>query len=290
MCSSDLPRPKPRERSASEPARSAIKAVGYEPVTRMDDRHLRRLGAFPDNVAAYLSWTVRDGGKDKAPVVAVLPLQSPRGLKTGETLHRSEELTNALVARKATVVERSRLGQAVHELLGQNQALFDPEKAQKIGKLTGAACVVVGTLTPMGKLAELNIRLVDAETGEIREALTLRDVEGLPDKRKPIVPPTSPQRQVSLLGTWDVMRRDGSQVVWTFRANQMWESTSGNRGTYEQKGDRFTIRFPIHVTSAKKGAEKKKTQVMEWHGQIHPDGPTIEASGEGGGGGTGRRR
>ena len=288
---SNAPPPRSEERPKTEEKRSEIKAVGYEPVTRLNEVQFKRLGAFPDNVAAYLSWAVKGTAKGNDPVVAVLPLQSPnQGRETDETAHRSEELTNALVSRKMNLVERSRLGQAVGELLAQNQVLFDPEQAQKIGKLTGASAVVVGTLTPMGRLAEVNIRLVDVETARILEAITLKDVEGLPGKRAPINRPVA-RRGASLVGTWDMTFARGARGSWTFRSNNMWDTSRGAQGSWTQTGDQFTIRAVRAMTPAKKkGAAKKKGQVVEWQGRILPDGMTIEAENDAEGRATGRRR
>ena len=275
------PPPERRQKPAKEQANTGIRATGYKPLTRMEASDLKRLGAFPDNLAAYLSWAVQGLAKDKAPVIAVLPLQTPRGQKTGESLHRSEELTNALVSRKVTLVERSRLGQAVNELLGQNQVLFDPERAQKIGKQTGAAAVVVGTLTPMGDQAEVNIRLVDVETGQIREAVTLKDVEGLPNMRMPI----GRRAGVSLVGTWDMSWSNGGKGWWTFRENHTFLAGNGSQGSWSREGNEFTVK-----AVPRGAAPKKKAAVVEWHGRISPDSPTFEVSNDGGGQGTGRKR
>jgi TolB-like protein len=277
----NAPPPERLQRPAKKQANTGTRAIGYVPVTRMEASHLKRLGGFPDNIAAYLSWAVKGLATDKEPVIAVLPLQTPRGQKTGESLHRSEELTNALVSRKVNVVERSRLGQAVDELLGQNQVLFDPEKAQKIGKLTGAAAVVVGTLTPMGDQAEVNIRLVDVETGQIREAVSLKDVEGLPDMRMPI----GRRGGVSLVGTWDMSWSNGDKGWWTFRENNTFEARNGSQGSWSREGDKFTVK-----AVPRGAATKKMAAAVEWHGRISPDSPTFEVSNDGGRQGTGRKR
>ena len=65
------------------------------------------------------------------------------------------------------MVERQLLDTIQSELRLQQNATFDPSKAQKVGKQLGAYAVVVGTVVPKGRLTEAQLRLVRVETSEI---------------------------------------------------------------------------------------------------------------------------
>lgn len=99
--------------------------------------------------------------------IAVLPFLDSSGNRTtaGDTF--AEQLTNGLVAVGISVVERTRLSDALTELGIQQSNLFSKDSSQKIGKQIGATALVLGSLTDKGKSLSANIRLTRVESGEI---------------------------------------------------------------------------------------------------------------------------
>lgn len=102
--------------------------------------------------------------------VAVLPLVNAAGDETAGTRRLSEELTTGLVNRGVSVVERRLLNDVIQELGMQQGMLFDPTKAQKIGKQIGAYAMIIGTISPKANFVQAQLRLVRVETGEILAA------------------------------------------------------------------------------------------------------------------------
>jgi len=111
--------------------------------------------------------------------VIILPFVNERDQDLVITKRISEELTTGLVNRGVSVVERRLLDKVLSELNLQQSGLFDPAKAQAIGKQIGAYAVVMGTVAPKNSYTEAQLRLVRVETGEIllAGAYIIRDVK-----------------------------------------------------------------------------------------------------------------
>jgi formylglycine-generating enzyme required for sulfatase activity len=119
-------------------------------------------------IALEVGDTVEPTGANN--VVVVLPFVTVNGERTTAGRDLAEQLTTALVQRKVNVVERSQVDRVLAELLMQNTVLFDPEKAQRIGKQVGAYATLLGTLSFTKNAAQANVRLVEIETGRILTA------------------------------------------------------------------------------------------------------------------------
>src|SRR5262249_25383200 len=78
-----------------------------------------------------------------------------------------EDLTTGLSQGGISIVERTFLDKVLNELGFQNTKLFDPDKAQRVGKQLGAYAVLVGSMSGSGYRSEANLRLVKVDTGEI---------------------------------------------------------------------------------------------------------------------------
>lgn len=78
-----------------------------------------------------------------------------------------EMLTTAFIKDKHfKVIERAQLEKALKELKISTTGLVDPENAKKIGKMLGAAFMVVGSISDLGGKASIDARIVNIESGE----------------------------------------------------------------------------------------------------------------------------
>ena len=74
--------------------------------------------------------------------------------------------TDFIKAKHFKVLERDQLQSALDELHFQLSDLADPAKAKKIGKLAGAAYVLLGSIADTGNSTSINARIVSIESGE----------------------------------------------------------------------------------------------------------------------------
>ena len=74
--------------------------------------------------------------------------------------------TDFIKAKHFKVLERDQLQSALTELHFQLSDLSDPAKAKKIGKLVGAAYVLLGSISDTGASTSINARIVSIESGE----------------------------------------------------------------------------------------------------------------------------
>ncbi len=68
---------------------------------------------------------------------------------------------------KVRVVDRQNITKIVKEYEFQQSDLTDETTAVKIGKLSGADIIVMGSISYVGQKYYLNIKLITVETGEI---------------------------------------------------------------------------------------------------------------------------
>jgi curli biogenesis system outer membrane secretion channel CsgG len=81
----------------------------------------------------------------------------------------AEELTLLLVnARKYSVVDRQNLELIRAEQNFQLSGEVDDDTAVSIGRLIGAAMVIIGSISPYQEAKYLRLKVLDVETGEIR--------------------------------------------------------------------------------------------------------------------------
>lgn len=102
--------------------------------------------------------------------------------KLGQSL--TEMLITALIQTgRFTVIERVQLDKIISEqALGQT-GLIDTETAIEIGKLSGLAGIVVGSLTQLKSALEADARLINGVSGEALAAANSR-VSNLDDTRQ----------------------------------------------------------------------------------------------------------
>ena len=82
-----------------------------------------------------------------------------------------EDITTALVnSGQFNVVERLKLQSVLDELELTQLGLTDPEGAKEVGKLLGADVILTGTLAAIGDDWNVNLRLINTESGLITSA------------------------------------------------------------------------------------------------------------------------
>ena len=112
------------------------------------------------------------------PTVAVLPLASELSKPDGEYLS-SALLIAATRHPQFTVVERDKRASLIHEITLGLSGLVDEATAAEAGRLTGAQLLMAGRIIMVGTQADVIIRLIRVETGEILSATRIRLGEGL---------------------------------------------------------------------------------------------------------------
>ncbi len=105
-------------------------------------------------------------------VIAIKDFEVVVGSSRDAAKFIQEDITSLLVdSGQFSVVERAKLGTLLEEIqLGQTGAI-DPATIQKAGKLLGAEVILTGTLAASGEQWNVNLRLVNTETGLITAAI-----------------------------------------------------------------------------------------------------------------------
>jgi len=105
-------------------------------------------------------------------IIAIKDFEVIVGSSKDAARYIQEEITSLLVdSGQFSVVERAKLGTILEEIqLGQSGAI-DPATVQKAGKLLGAEIILIGTLAAAGEEWNVNLRLVNTETGLIAAAI-----------------------------------------------------------------------------------------------------------------------
>jgi len=87
-----------------------------------------------------------------------------------------EDITTALVnSGQFNVVERLKLKTVIEELELSQTGAIDPDKAKKAGKLLSADVILTGTFASTGKKWNVNLRMINTETGMITAAFNKTD-------------------------------------------------------------------------------------------------------------------
>lgn len=109
--------------------------------------------------------------------LAIMDFESiGKGLGDGEMGRAvAENLRTELIQTgKFIVIERSSILKVFEEQQFQFSGAIDQETAVKVGKITGAERLVMGSLTKFGTTFTINIRFIDVETGIATKAEKLR--------------------------------------------------------------------------------------------------------------------
>lgn len=105
-------------------------------------------------------------------VIAIKDFEVVVGTNKDAAKYIQEDMETLLVdSGQFSVVERAKLGLILEEIqLGQTGAI-DPAMVQKAGKLLGAEIILTGTLAATGEQWNVNLRLVNTETGLVMAAI-----------------------------------------------------------------------------------------------------------------------
>ena len=105
-----------------------------------------------------------------------------------------EMLTTAFIKDKHfKVIERAQLEKALKELSISYSGLVDPDNAKKIGKMVGAAYMVVGSISDLGGKVSIDARIVSIESGEsVTAADAAIDTQGSPASASPSTSQNAP--------------------------------------------------------------------------------------------------
>lgn len=104
-------------------------------------------------------------------VIAIRDFEVIMGRNKEVAKYVQEDVTTGLVnSGQFNVVERLKLQSVLDELQLYQTGLIDPNGAKKIGKLLGADIILTGTFAATGEEWNVNLRLINTETGLITSA------------------------------------------------------------------------------------------------------------------------
>ena len=105
-------------------------------------------------------------------IIAIKDFEVIMGQNKEVAKYVQEDVTTALVnSGQFNVVERSKLKSVLDELQLAQTGLVDPASVKQVGKLLGADIILTGTLAPTGDEWNVNLRVINTETGLIAAAL-----------------------------------------------------------------------------------------------------------------------
>lgn len=124
-----------------------------------------------DQLAVQLAKSVPEG---RALRVAVIDFPDLQGVTSDLGRYIAERLTTRLSAQtqKFRVIERRRLGQVLGELRFSISDLVDPDKAKQLGKMLGVEAIVVGTVSDLVNMVDVDARIIEIETNNIFPGMT----------------------------------------------------------------------------------------------------------------------
>ena len=105
-------------------------------------------------------------------IIAIKDFEVIKGRNIDIAKYIQEDITTALVnSGQFIVVERLKLNSILDELKLQLSGLVDSKTVREIGKLVGADFILTGTFASIGEEWNVNLRLINAETGLITSAI-----------------------------------------------------------------------------------------------------------------------
>jgi len=137
----------------------AIEQINY---TQIVQQALLQVGGDPNS-----------GGMNQPVVsktVAVVDFANDTGEARFDNLKRgiSESLVTKLAKRpELHLVERSQIDKAIKEIGFGQTAFADSSKTAQLGKMAGAGVIVTGSIVKGGSRFEINVRMLDVETGKV---------------------------------------------------------------------------------------------------------------------------
>ncbi|MCK4413822.1 MAG: hypothetical protein KAY32_09775 [Candidatus Eisenbacteria sp.] len=101
--------------------------------------------------------------------VAVMPFTTLEGFETTLGMYLAEKLYASLFSCGTTfgLVDRHNLQRAFDEITMGSAGLVDLDAMLKVGKIVSADAIIVGTVTDVGEVLDVNARLVQTETSNV---------------------------------------------------------------------------------------------------------------------------
>lgn len=128
-------------------------------------------GSTEENASQFLCQKTREKGKSR---LAFFPFTNSGEDETKETERSmTKVIAGVLNCGDIQVIDKSKLDKILNEQALEKSGLFDSESVPEFGKLMGADSLVFGIIDTKS----LQLRLVDAETGEVLGA-NVEDKEG----------------------------------------------------------------------------------------------------------------
>ncbi|MCB1156381.1 MAG: hypothetical protein H7A25_24865 [Leptospiraceae bacterium] len=115
--------------------------------------------------------SLKEGNKKS---IAILDFTDLSGKKVDLGKYLSEKLIFTMFDVKGiTVIERNQLNKVLKELNFHQNGLIDKGTIKEVGRLTGANALLIGTLTDMKEVIDVNGRIVNTENGEILAVMSV---------------------------------------------------------------------------------------------------------------------
>lgn len=136
-------------------------------------------------------------GASRLPVVAVTSFEG-RKVDSIDARTLSDALSDNLVrSNKVRVIERMQMNAILQEQGFQSSGACDNEEcAVEIGKLLGVSRIVIGSVSKLGRVYSMSVRMVDVQTGEILKS-SMRNSSGRIEELLTISVPELAQELVS---------------------------------------------------------------------------------------------
>lgn len=116
-----------------------------------------------EQLAVQLSKSVPEQ-KQLRVAVTDFPTLGPQAVISNLGRYIAERLTTRLSQNpQFSVIERRRLGQVLGELKFSMSDLVDPDKAKQLGKMLGVEALVVGSLSDLGNVVDVDVRIIEIE-------------------------------------------------------------------------------------------------------------------------------
>jgi TolB-like protein len=118
-----------------------------------------------EQLAGQLAKSVPEGRQWR---LAVTDFPDLEGVMSNLGRHIAERLTTRLSQNaKLFVIERRRLGQVLAELKFSMSDLVDPNKAKQLGRMLGVEALVVGSVSDLGNVVDVDARIIEIETNRM---------------------------------------------------------------------------------------------------------------------------
>lgn len=124
---------------------------------------------YEDAVAAMVQGISGPIKQRSGSAIAVLDFTDLQGRRTEFGRLISEEMSTAIVLQSEgiNIIDRANLDKLLSESKLQRSGLVDPENIKRLGKITGASALVIGTYTLIGESVRITAKVITTDTAQI---------------------------------------------------------------------------------------------------------------------------